>query len=50
MKEKYDIQGMTCSACQTAIEKKVGKLDIESVSINLLTNNMVVKYDDKKVS
>ncbi len=50
MKEKYDVQGMTCSACQAAIEKSVGKLNIEDVNVNLLTNSMVVNYDENKLS
>ncbi len=50
MKEKYDVQGMTCSACQAAIEKSVGKLSIEDVNVNLLTNSMVVNYDENKLN
>ncbi|WP_138159590.1 heavy metal translocating P-type ATPase [Peptoniphilus catoniae] len=48
MKEKYSITGMTCSACQSAIEKSVNKLDINEVSVNLLTNSMIVDYDELK--
>lgn len=47
MKQKYDITGMTCSACSSRIEKNVGKLaGIDSVSVNLLTNSMQVEYKD----
>lgn len=46
-KEKFDIQGMTCSSCQAHVEKAVNKLDgIEKVNVNLLSNNMVVEYDE----
>lgn len=47
MKQKFDISGMTCSACAAHVEKAVGKLaGIESVSVNLLQNSMVAEYDD----
>lgn len=47
MKLKYDVQGMTCSACSAAVEREVGKLEgVSSVSVNLLANNMVVEYDE----
>ncbi len=47
MKEKFDVTGMTCSACSSRVEKCVSKLDgIENVSVNLLTNSMQVEYDE----
>ncbi|HLP06041.1 MAG TPA: heavy metal translocating P-type ATPase [Paludibacter sp.] len=49
--ERYDVTGMTCSACVAHIEKSVGKLDgIESVHVNLLTNSMVVSYNELVIS
>lgn len=46
-KTKFDIQGMTCSSCQAHVEKAVKKLDgVNDVSVNLLSNNMVVNYDE----
>ena len=46
-KEKFDIQGMTCSSCQSHVEKAVSSLNgIKKVNVNLLTNNMVVEYND----
>lgn len=51
MKQKFDVSGMTCSACQAAVEKGVKKLDgIEVADVNLLSNSLVVEYDDKKLS
>jgi len=51
MKQKYDITGMTCSACSSRVEKSVGKLaGINNVSVNLLTNSMQVEYDEKALS
>lgn len=50
MKKKFDVSGMTCSACQLAVEKGVKKLDgINRADVNLLNNSMVVDYDDSKV-
>ena len=38
MKERFDVTGMTCSACSSHVEKSVGKLTgVENVSVNLLT-------------
>lgn len=45
--EKFDVTGMSCAACVATIEKNVGKLPaVKSVNVNLLTNSMVVDYDD----
>ena len=47
MKQKFDVTGMTCSACSAHVEKAVCKLEgIQTVSVNLLQNSMVVEYDD----
>lgn len=47
MKEKFDVTGMTCSACSSRVEKCVSKLDgVEKVSVNLLTNSMQVEYNE----
>lgn len=46
-KEKFDVTGMTCSACSSRVEKCVSKLaGVEKVSVNLLTNSMQVEYDE----
>ena len=46
-KVKFDIQGMTCSSCSSHVEKAVCKLEgTKSVNVNLLSNSMVVEYDD----
>ena len=47
LKEKFDIQGMTCSSCSAHVEKAVKKLEgIKEVNVNLLSNNMTVEYDE----
>ncbi|MBQ9710157.1 MAG: heavy metal translocating P-type ATPase, partial [Clostridia bacterium] len=50
MKKKFDVTGMTCSACSSHVERAVRKLDIKSCSVNLLSNTMLVEYDVAKVS
>ena len=51
MKEKFDVTGMTCSACSSRVEKCVAKLPgIQEVTVNLLTNSMQVQYDESQLS
>ena len=43
VKQKYQVTGMTCSACSAHVEKAVrGVSGVSDVSVNLLTNSMVV--------
>lgn len=51
IKEKFDVTGMTCSACSSRVEKCVSRLEgISQVSVNLLTNSMQVEYDENVLS
>ena len=51
MKSKFDITGMTCSSCSSHVEKAVNKLDgIKKVNVNLLSNNMIVEYDENQTN
>ncbi len=51
MKDKFNVSGMTCSACQAHVEKAVKSLNgVTEAQVNLLKNNMTVSYDEKKVS
>lgn len=51
MKEKMNVGGMTCSACQAHVEKSVSKLEgVKKVEVNLLLNNMTVEYDETIVT
>ena len=50
-KDKFDVQGMTCSSCSSHVEKAVAKLKgIKKVNVNLLSNNMTVEYDESEVN
>ncbi len=47
MKRKFEITGMSCSACSSRVEKCVRNLTgTENVAVNLLTNSMTVEYDE----
>lgn len=46
-KLKFDVTGMTCSACQAHVEKAVGNVNgVKSVNVNLLQNFMQVELDE----
>lgn len=49
-KEKYQVTGMTCAACQANVTRCVQKLEgVQSVSVSLLANQMTVEYDETKL-
>lgn len=51
MKQKFQVTGMTCSACSSTVERNVKKLEgVKEVTVNLLSNSMVVSYDEDKVN
>ncbi len=44
--KQFIVTGMTCAACQTRVEKAVGKVPgVRSVSVSLLTNSMGIEGD-----
>lgn len=50
-KDKFDITGMSCSACSAAVERNVKKMEgVTFCEVNLLANNMHVEYDESKVT
>lgn len=50
-KATFNITGMSCSACQSRIEKAVAALSgITLVNVNLLKNTMQVSFDPKQLS
>ena len=51
MKKRFDVGGMSCSACASGIEKSIGKLDgVNSVSVSLLDKSVMVDYNEEKVA
>ncbi len=50
-REKFEVGGMTCAACQTHVDKAVRGLDgVGDVAVNLLSGSMTVDYDEASVS
>lgn len=46
MKEKFDIEGMTCTACAAAVERAAGSVDgVESAVVNFATEKLDVRYN-----
>ena len=51
MKTLFHIQGMRCAGCSSHIEKDVKAMNgVVTVEINLSTGEMIVEYEDDKVS
>lgn len=51
MQKILKINGMTCAACASRIEKLVGKLDgIQSVSVNFATERLTCEIDNSKTN
>ena len=45
------IDGMTCSACSSGLEKYLNKQDgINNATVNLIMNNASIEYDEKKLN
>ena len=51
MKQKFEVNGMMCAACQANVERAVIKLEgVSYVNVSLLAKNMVVEYDDALIT
>lgn len=51
MKQNFNVEGMTCAACSSIIEKSIGKLEGVSVAeVNLLTKKMTVEFEPELIS
>ena len=51
IQKEFNVTGMTCAACQANVERAVKKLSgVESVSVNLLNENMSVSFDEKEIT
>lgn len=49
--KKYNVTGMTCAACSAAVERSVKEIKgVKSVTVNLLTNSMRVKYEEDQTT
>ena len=51
MKQKFNVDGMTCAACQSHVKKSVDSINgVTKCEVNLLKNNMTVEYDGNIVN
>lgn len=51
MNKKYQIGGMTCSACSNRVERGVKKMDgIVDANVNLTTETLTVNFDENKLN
>jgi len=51
MKQRFDVTGMSCTACSSYVERAVSALaGVSSVTVDLMQNRMLVEYDDSKLS
>lgn len=49
--EAYRIDGMSCAACSSAVERVTNKIDgVEHSEVNLTTGKMTITYDESKVT
>ena len=51
MKTTFDVTGMSCAACSARVQSAVEMLEgTTHVQVNLLTNSMVVEYDERQIT
>ena len=51
MQQKFNVDGMTCAACQSHVKKSVDSINgVTKCEVNLLKNNMTVEYDGNIVN
>lgn len=49
--QKYNIMGMTCAACSSAVERVTRKMDgVEESNVNLTTAILTITYDESKLT
>ena len=49
--EKYNISGMTCAACSSAVERVTRKLEsVAESNVNLTTGILTITYDENKLT
>ena len=50
-KKAFKIEGMTCSACSSRVERFVGKLDgVDNANVNFATETLNVEFDEAKLN
>lgn len=47
MNKTFIVEGMTCAACSSAVERVLNRKDaVESASVNLTTKKLSITYDE----
>jgi mercuric ion transport protein len=50
MKEKYIVEGMTCSGCERTVQKVISNIEgVSSAKADLTSSTVAVEYDSTKV-
>ncbi|MFV0363860.1 MAG: heavy metal translocating P-type ATPase [Suipraeoptans sp.] len=48
--KQFNVEGMTCAACSSAVERVTSKLEgVDDSSVNLTTNLLTITFDESKV-
>lgn len=50
MKASFDVFGMNCAACSSAVEKSVLALGCESATVNLLAGTLKAEFDENRIT
>ena len=51
MKQKFEISGMSCSACSAAVEKAVASLEgVQELSVSLTQGLLLCEYDESRLT
>ena len=51
MQKKFNVEGMSCSACSASVERAVSRIEgVTSASVDLLSKTLVCDFDEKKVT
>ena len=51
MKQKFEVNGMSCAACSASVERMVSAINgVSKVEVNLMQKLMICEYDEKITS
>jgi Cu+-exporting ATPase len=51
MHKTFIVEGMTCAACSSAVERVLNKSEhVQNASVNLTTKKLNIEYDDRHFS
>lgn len=51
MNKTFIVEGMTCAACSSAVERVLNKKDaVDDASVNLTTKKLIISFDEENFS